>query len=87
MNFDEAVSAIEEQSELYRDLLQTFSDTDFRDKADFFGRYESKGAHIVSLVVSGHAAYRTQLFLYLRACGREELNTMNLWGGMDGPMS
>jgi hypothetical protein len=29
------------------------------------------------------AAYRTQLFLYLKACGREELNTMNLWVGMD----
>ena len=26
----------------------------------------------------------TQLFLYLKACGRDELNTMNLWAGMDG---
>ena len=31
-------------------------------------------------------AYRMQLFLYLKACGREELNTMNLWVGMDQPM-
>ena len=34
----------------------------------------------------GYAAYRTQLFVYLKACGREELNTMNLWAGMDAPM-
>ena len=34
----------------------------------------------------GHAAYRTQLFLYLKACGRDELNTMNLWAGVDAPM-
>jgi len=27
-----------------------------------------------------------QLFMYLKACGREELNTMNLWGGVDAPM-
>jgi hypothetical protein len=27
--------------------------------------------------------YRMQLFLYLKASGREELNTMNLWAGMD----
>ena len=27
----------------------------------------------------------TQLFVYLKACGREELNTMNLWAGMDAP--
>jgi hypothetical protein len=39
----------------------------------------------VNLVLSGHAAYRTQLFLYLKACGREELSTYNLWGGMDAP--
>jgi hypothetical protein len=38
---------------------------------------------LVNLVLSGYAAYRTQLFLYLKACGREELNTMNLWAGVD----
>jgi hypothetical protein len=41
---------------------------------------------IVSLVLGGCAAYRTQLFVYLKACGRDELNTMNLWGGIDAPM-
>jgi hypothetical protein len=38
-----------------------------------------------TIVLNGHAAYRTQLFLYLKACGREELGTMNLWAGMDMP--
>jgi hypothetical protein len=56
---------------------------DFRGEVDFFGAKASRGSHIVFLVVSGHAAYRTQLFLYLKACGRDELNTMNLWGGAD----
>ena len=32
------------------------------------------------LVLGGHAAYRTQLFLYLKANGRDELNTFNLCG-------
>ena len=41
---------------------------------------------IVSLVLGGCAAYRTQLFCYLKACGRDELNTMNLWAGMDAAM-
>jgi hypothetical protein len=31
------------------------------------------------------AAYKMQLFLYAKACGREELGTSNLWGGMDLP--
>jgi len=25
-----------------------------------------------------------QLFLYLKSCGREELNMLNLWIGIDG---
>jgi hypothetical protein len=50
-----------------------------------FGPPTSRGAFIVNLLMGGHAAYRTQLFLYLKACGREELGTMNLWGGMDAP--
>jgi hypothetical protein len=36
------------------------------------------------MVLCGHAAYRTQLFLYLKANGHTELNTLNLWGGVDG---
>jgi len=40
----------------------------------------------VNHVVGQCAAYRTQLFLYLKACGRDELNTMNLWVGVDAPM-
>jgi hypothetical protein len=39
----------------------------------------------VNLVLAGHAAYRTQLFCYLKACGGDELNTMNLWAGVDAP--
>jgi len=25
--------------------------------------------------------------VYLKACGREELTTMNLWAGVDAPMA
>jgi hypothetical protein len=61
------------------------SDADFRAEVDMFGQKSSRGAFIVNLVLAGCAAYRTQLFLYLKACGREELGTMNLWAGMDAP--
>ena len=63
------------------------ADADFRGEIDLFGSGKtSRGAVIVTMVLGGCAAYRTQLFLYLKACGREELNTMNLWGGVDAPM-
>jgi hypothetical protein len=86
MNFDQVLAAIEKQSGDYAQQLGAFSDADFRVEIDMFGKKVSRGSHIVFLVLGGFAAYRTQLFLYLKACGRDEINTMNLWGGVDGPM-
>src|SRR5262245_14807247 len=87
MNFDQVVGAIEKQKGTYAELLSGFSDADFRSEIDLFGSGKaSRGSVIVNMVLGGHAAYRTQLFLYLKSCGREELNTMNLWAGMDAPM-
>ena len=43
----------------------------------------SCAAVFVNLVRCRCAAYRTQLFLYLKACGRDELGTLNLWAGVD----
>ena len=87
MNVDQVVSAIEKQSAFYARELGSMSDADFRGEIDMFGQKHSRGSHIVFLVLCGFAAYRTQLFLYLKACGRDDLNTMNLWGGVDGPMA
>ena len=85
-NFDQLLAAIERQKGQYAELVGGFSDADFREEIDLFGSGgASKGSTIVYLVLGGCAAYRTQLFLYLKSCGREELNTMNLWGGMDAP--
>ena len=87
MNFDQVLKAIEQQNGVYADVLSGFSERDFRSDIDLFGSGKSsKGSVLVNMVLGGCAAYRTQLFLYLKACGREELNTMNLWGGVDAPM-
>ena len=84
-NFDQTVAAIEKQRELYPVLLADFTDADFRREIEMFGQKSTVGAFIVNSVLGGYAAYRTQLFCYLKACGREELSTMNLWAGMDAP--
>jgi hypothetical protein len=83
MNFEQAAAAIQEQSGEYTRLLADWTDADFRASIDQFGRKTTRGAMIVNLVLGGHAAYRTQLFCYLKACGHNELNTMNLWAGAD----
>ena len=84
--FDELLSTIAAQPGVYDTLLSDMSDDDFRgEMTGFDGKKTSRGAFIVSLVLGGSAAYRTQLFLYLKACGRAELSTMNLWQGVDPP--
>jgi hypothetical protein len=79
------VDAIKAQSDAYASMLGDWTDADFRTEIEMFGTKTTRGAFIVNLVLGGSAAYRTQLFLYLKACGREDLNTMNLWGGIDPP--
>lgn len=81
--FEQTLDAIKGHAAIYEAELGSMADSDFRTELDMFGNKTTKGAFIVNLVLGGAAAYRTQLFLYLKACGREELNTMNLWAGVD----
>ena len=84
-NFEQTVAALAAHADAYASLLAGYSDADFREEIEIFGRKTTRGSFLVNSVLSGCAAYRTQLFLYLKACGREELGTMNLWAGVDAP--
>lgn len=84
-DFDQTIAAIAAQQDTYAKLIGDMSDADFRAEIDMFGSRTSRGAFLVNLVLSGCAAYRTQLFCYLKAGGREELTTANLWRGVDTP--
>lgn len=84
-NFDQTIAAIAAHRDAYARLLDDMSDADFRTEIEMFGQKTTVGAFIVNLVIGGCAAYRTQLFLYLKACGRDDLSTSNLWAGVDAP--
>jgi len=85
-NFDETVAALAAQSDLYADLLGAMSDDDLRGEIMWVdGSPISRGLFLVNYLFGQCTAYRLQLFLYLKASGREELNTMNLWLGADVP--
>ncbi len=43
------------------------------------------GPALVNFPLKFVAAYRMQLFLYLKSAGYDELNTMNCWFGIDAP--
>lgn len=83
LDFDQVLAAIEEQTTRYADLIGEFSDADLRDEIDLLFWTGSRGSILVKLVLCGQAAYRAQLFLYLKSCGCADLNTSNLWAGVD----
>lgn len=84
-DLDQTIGAIAEHADAYARLLADVSDADLRAEIELFGDKSTRGFTMVNLVLSSCAAYRMQLFLYLKACGREELGTMNLWSGVDAP--
>ena len=84
-DFDQTLAAIAAHTDTYAALLADVSDADLRAEIEMFGDKSTRGAFMVNVVLCSCAAYRTQLFLYLKACGREELGTMNLWAGVDAP--
>jgi hypothetical protein len=77
-------AAIAAQQALFVEILGPCNDKDFRVPMEMFGHKQSRGAWIVNLTLCGFAAYRMQLFLYLKACGRIELTTLDLWAGAGG---
>jgi hypothetical protein len=83
MNFDQVKAALARHPALFAELLGPVADADFRKEIEMFGNKATRGMWLIRLPLTHYAAYRMQLFLYLKACGREELNTMNLWAGVD----
>lgn len=81
----ETSAVIAGQAAEYEALLANVPDEKFREDVEMFGRRTKVGPFIINTVLGGHAAYRTQIFCYLKACGRTELSTMNLWAGVDPP--
>ena len=84
-SYEETLEAIAAQMGSYPALLEDMSDAEMRAEVVMFGHTSSRGFSLVNQVLCGCAAYRTQLFLYLKACGQGELSTWNLWAGMDAP--
>jgi hypothetical protein len=83
MNFEQVLAMIEQQSTRFDQIFSSWTEFDLRSEVDMFGLKSTRGELLVNQVLSGFAAYRMQLFCYLKSCGREELNTVDLWMGKD----
>ena len=85
-NLDQIKEAIAAQPAMAAELLRDYPDAELRADFNMFGESASRGVWLVRMILSHYAAYRMQVFVYLKSCGRPELNTMNLWAGTDGSM-
>lgn len=85
-DLDQTLAVIAGHKDEYPKLLADVTDKEFRSEmTGFDGSKMTRGSYLINSVLCGCAAYRMQLFLYLKACGREELSTFNLWRGVDAP--
>jgi hypothetical protein len=80
---EEIRSAISKQPELFTEMIEPLTDADLRTEMEMFGNRDCRGSMLVWMLLCHYAAYRMQLFLYLKACGRHELSTYNVWAGVD----
>ncbi len=83
-DFAQTLAVIASQSDKMTAILDAASDADLRaEMKTFDGQTRTRAWFIVNSILSGYAAYRMQLFLYLKACGCDTLSTSNLWRGVD----
>lgn len=64
-------------------MFAEFKDEDFLQEFDFYG-VKSKAEHLIDGVLKNFAAYRMQLFLYIKSNGAY-VSTMDVWAGIDTP--
>jgi hypothetical protein len=83
LSLDQLRDAIAKHADLYAEGLNACPEERLRAPVEMFGYKGVRGPFLVNLVLNHYAAYRMQLFLYLKGSGREELSTMNLWVGTD----
>lgn len=78
-NFDSVMAT---QAEKIKEIFSGMSDEDLNKDLSLWGRSAPVSIHMMS-VLKWATSYKMQMFLYIKACGKHELSTMNLWAGMD----
>lgn len=75
---DKVYAYIEEQ-------LTSLTTEQWNETISVFNQTAPRNAFLVNYLLVFLGAYKTQLFLQLKAAGNKDLGTMNLWAGMDAP--
>lgn len=82
-NFADKMDA---QLVVWKSLMEKFNDEELAKIINLYGMGEkTKAEYLVDNLLKWAAAYKMQLFLYIKASGNSSIGTSNLWGGMDMP--
>lgn len=82
-NFAQKMDA---QLEDVKATLEQFDEDELEKQINIYNMGEkTKAAYLVENLTKWSAAYKTQLFLYIKSSGNTSLGTSNLWGGVDMP--
>jgi hypothetical protein len=66
-----------------KSMFEKMTEDDFKKEFDYYGK-RTKAEHLVEGILKTFAAYRMQLFLYVKACG-VRVSTYDVWMGIDTP--
>jgi hypothetical protein len=77
-------SKMDEQEKDMKHMFEQISDEDMKKEFDYYG-VRTKSEHLIEGVLKTFAAYRMQLFLYVKACGAH-VTTYDVWMGIDTPV-
>jgi hypothetical protein len=76
-------AVMDEQAEELKNIFSKITDAELAQEVDLFGREhgQSRALWFLNLILKSLAAYKMQLFLYLKSCGVADIGTSNLWRG------
>lgn len=78
------IQRMDEQEAEMKETFMKFDDAELAKELSLWGMTGPKSMFVLNLVKIV-ASYKMQLFLYIKASGRYEIGTSNLWAGMDMP--
>jgi len=65
--------------------INSLDDVALSTEITLFWSTKTRAEFLITMFVANLAAYKMQLFLQLKHAGQVDLNSMNLWAGMDKP--
>jgi hypothetical protein len=75
---------MDEQALRMREAFAAIPESAFAEEVDLWGtsRMQTRSDAFVQLLLKGFAAYKMQLFLYIKASGNAKIGTSDLWQGV-----